>query len=48
MDSSPRFRPDLEWLANLTDPKSRRAYKIDVEEFIAFTGPHDGPPNCGP
>jgi site-specific recombinase XerD len=30
--------PELEWLANLTNPKTRRAYKIDVEEFIAFTG----------
>jgi hypothetical protein len=24
---------ELEWLANLTNPKTRRAYKIDVEEF---------------
>jgi integrase/recombinase XerD len=30
--------PELEWLANLTNPKTRRAYKIDVEEFIAFGG----------
>jgi integrase/recombinase XerD len=30
--------PELEWLANLTNPKARRAYKIDVEEFIAFAG----------
>jgi site-specific recombinase XerD len=30
--------PELEWLANLTNSKTRRAYKIDVEEFIAFTG----------
>ena len=30
--------PELEWLANLTNPKSRRAYKIDVEEFITFAG----------
>jgi integrase/recombinase XerD len=30
--------PELEWLANITNPKTRRAYKIDVEEFIAFTG----------
>jgi integrase/recombinase XerD len=29
---------ELEWLANLTNPKTRRAYKIDVEEFIAFAG----------
>jgi integrase/recombinase XerD len=30
--------PELEWLANLTNPKTRRAYKIDVEEFIDFIG----------
>jgi integrase/recombinase XerD len=30
--------PELEWLANLTNPKTRRAYKNDVEEFIGFTG----------
>ena len=30
--------PELEWLANLTNPKTRHAYKIDVEEFIAFAG----------
>src|SRR5947209_3866027 len=30
--------PELEWLANFTNPKTRRAYKIDVEEFIAFAG----------
>jgi len=30
--------PELEWLANLTNPKTRRAYKIDVGEFIAFAG----------
>jgi site-specific recombinase XerD len=30
--------PELEWLANLTNPKTRRAYKIDVEEFVAFAG----------
>jgi site-specific recombinase XerD len=28
--------PELEWLANLTNSKTRRAYKIDVQEFIAF------------
>src|SRR6516162_5155414 len=30
--------PELEWLANLTNPKTRRAYKIDVGEFSAFAG----------
>ena len=29
--------PELEWLANLTNPKTRRTYKIDVEEFITFS-----------
>ena len=28
--------PELEWLANITNPKTRRAYKIDVSEFSAF------------
>src|SRR5712692_9986983 len=30
--------PELEWLANITNPKTRRAYKNDVSEFSAFTG----------
>jgi hypothetical protein len=30
--------PELEWLANLTNPKTRRVHKIDIEEFIDFTG----------
>jgi len=30
--------PELEWLANITNPKTRRAYKIDVGEFSAFAG----------
>jgi integrase/recombinase XerD len=30
--------PELEWLANITNLKTRRAYKRDVEEFTAFTG----------
>jgi hypothetical protein len=28
--------PELEWLANITNPKTRKAYKIDVSEFSAF------------
>jgi site-specific recombinase XerD len=32
------FPPELEWLANLTNPKTRWAYKIDVSEFSAFAG----------
>ena len=31
--------PELEWLANITNPKTRRAYKVDVEEFSRFAGP---------
>ena len=27
-----------EWLANIDNPNTRRAYQGDVEEFIAFTG----------
>jgi hypothetical protein len=30
--------PELEWLANITNPKTRRAYKNDAGEFCAFTG----------
>jgi site-specific recombinase XerD len=30
--------PELEWLANITNPKTRRAYKNDVSEFSSFTG----------
>ena len=30
--------PELEWLANITNPKTRRAYKMDVSEFSTFTG----------
>ena len=30
--------PELEWLANITNPKTRRFYKSDVAEFSAFTG----------
>jgi site-specific recombinase XerD len=29
---------ELEWLANITNPKTRRAYKIDVGEFLTFAG----------
>jgi hypothetical protein len=27
--------PEREWLANITNPKTRRFYKSDVEEFRA-------------
>ena len=30
--------PEEEWLANLTNAKTRRAYKNDVREFIARSG----------
>ncbi len=30
--------PELEWLANIPNDKTRRAYKIDVEEFVRFAG----------
>ena len=30
--------PELEWLANITNAKTRRFYKSDVAEFLNFTG----------
>jgi integrase/recombinase XerD len=30
--------PELEWLNNITNAKTRRAYKTDVAEFMAFSG----------
>src|SRR5689334_2199312 len=27
---------ELEWFANLDNPRTRRAYRIDVQEFTAF------------
>ena len=30
--------PEIEWLANIPNKKTRRAYKIDVGEFMAFAG----------
>jgi site-specific recombinase XerD len=30
--------PELEWVANITNAKTRRAYRNDVLEFSAFTG----------
>jgi hypothetical protein len=29
--------PEEEWLANITNLKTRRTYKEDVRDFIAFT-----------
>src|SRR5438046_8339862 len=33
--------PEEEWLANITNAKTRRAYKNDVGEFIAYPGLQD-------
>lgn len=33
--------PEEEWLANLTNSKTRRAYKVDVREFVAYVGLQD-------
>jgi hypothetical protein len=33
--------PEEEWMANITNLKTRRAYKEDVREFIAFTALND-------
>jgi hypothetical protein len=30
--------PELEWFANFDNPRTRRAYKIDLQEFMGFTG----------
>ncbi len=30
--------PELEWFANLTSANTRRAYRLDVEGFMAFAG----------
>ena len=33
--------PEEEWLANITNGKTQRAYKNDVREFIAYAGLHN-------
>jgi site-specific recombinase XerD len=33
--------PELEWLGNITNKKTQRAYKIDVAEFMLFSGLHE-------
>jgi len=33
--------PEMEWLANITNAKTRRAYKVDVAEFLTFSGLKD-------
>jgi hypothetical protein len=30
--------PELEWFANLDNARTRRAYRLDVQEFTAFAG----------
>jgi len=30
--------PELEWFANINNPKTKRAYKIDIEDFTGFVG----------
>jgi hypothetical protein len=32
--------PELEWFANLPNPNTRRAYRQDLDDFMAFAGPH--------
>lgn len=29
---------ELEWLANIDNPKTQKAYQVDVREFMAFVG----------
>lgn len=30
--------PEMEWFANIDNPRTKRAYRIDLEDFMAFTG----------
>src|SRR3954465_4754380 len=30
--------PELEWFANLDNPRTRRAYRLDAQEFTSFAG----------
>ena len=30
--------PELEWFANLDNPRTRRAYRLDVRDFTSFAG----------
>ena len=30
--------PELEWFANITNPRTRRAYPQDVRDFTRFVG----------
>jgi integrase/recombinase XerD len=31
-------RPELEWFANLRNPRTRKAYQDDLRDFMRFTG----------
>ena len=33
-----RVPPEAEWFANIDNGKTRRAYRIDLRDFMAFTG----------
>jgi hypothetical protein len=33
--------PEIEWLANITNSRTRRAYKNDVQGFVLFSGVDD-------
>jgi len=30
--------PEVEWFANITNPRTRRAYQIDLNDFMRFAG----------
>ena len=30
--------PELEWFANIQNPRTRKAYKDDIQDFMRFTG----------
>ena len=30
--------PEIEWFANITNPRTRAAYEADVKEFVRFVG----------
>jgi hypothetical protein len=30
--------PEAEWFANLDNPRTRRAYRIDIHDFMGFVG----------
>ncbi len=32
--------PELEWFVNLPNPNTRRAYRQDLDDFMAFAGLH--------